>query len=69
MTGTPRIVSLEAGTADSNDILELDQPVDEATGWDAPPGEAFWEEPPPLARDNWAMPALAAALTLGWTGF
>lgn len=69
MTGTPRIVSLEAGTADSNDILELDQPVEEAIGWDTPPEEAFWEEPQPLAHDNWAVPAFAGVLALAWTGF
>ena len=69
MTGTPRIVSLEAGMPAPDDILELDQPVDEAIEWDTPPEEAFWEEPRPLAHENWAVPALAGALALAWTGF
>ena len=69
MTGTPRIVSLEAGTADSDDILELDQPVEEAIEWDAPPEEAFWQEPQPLAPDNWVVPAFAGVLALAWSGF
>jgi hypothetical protein len=69
MTGTPRIVSLEAGAPVSDDVLELDQLVDEAIGWDTPPHEAAWEEPEPVARDNWAVPAIAALLALGWTAF
>lgn len=69
MTGTPRIVSLEAGTPVRDDVLELDQQVDEAVEWDTPPEDAYWEEPEPVARDNWAVPAVATLLALGWTGF
>ena len=69
MTGNPRIVSLEPGAPESNDVLVLDQPVEEEAQWEAVPDPEPWDEPAPLARSNWAMPALAAVLALGWTGF
>ena len=69
MTGNPRIVSLEPGTPESNDVLVLDQPVEEEAQWEAVPEPEPWDEPARLAPNNWAVPALAAVLTLGWTGF
>ena len=67
MTGNPRIVSLEPDAPESNDVLVLDQPVEEEAAWEASPEN--WDEPEPLARNNWSVPALAAFLALGWTGF
>ena len=67
MTGTPRIVSLEPGAPASDDILELDQPLEEAADWTAP--EAEWGEPEPLPRESWAAPAIATVVVLAWSGF
>ena len=69
MTGNPRIVSLDAGSAESNDVLVLDHPVDEQLDWETVPDPMEWEEPRRLARGNWAVPTLAALLALGWSGF
>ena len=69
MTGNPRIVSLEVGTAGSSDVLILDQAVEEHAEWEAVDEPVQWDEPEPLARKNWAVPILAALLALGWTGF
>jgi hypothetical protein len=69
MTGNPRIVSLEAGSAESNDVLVLDHPVDEQSDWQTVPDPVEWEEPRRLARGNWVVPTLAALLALGWSGF
>ncbi len=69
MTGNPRIVSLEPGAPESNDVLVLDQAVEEQAGWEAVPDPVQWDEPEPLARNNWGVPIFAAALALGWTGF
>jgi len=68
MTGTPRIVSLEAGAPPSDDVLELDQPLDEAVDWSRPEAET-WDEPEPLPRESWAAPITAGVLALAWTGF
>ena len=69
MTGNPRIVSLEAGAAEPNDVLILDQAVEEEAEWEAVSEPVEWDEPEPLAPNNWAVPTLAAVLALGWTGF
>ena len=69
MTGNPRIVSLEAGTAESNDVLILDQAVEDEAQWEAVNEPVQWDEPEPLVPNNWAVPILSAVLTLGWTGF
>ena len=69
MTGNPRIVSLEAGTADSNDILVLDHPVEEEAEWEAVGEPVQWDEPEPLAPNNWAVPIFAVVVALGWSGF
>ena len=69
MTGNPRIVSLEPGAPESNDVLVLDQTVEEEALWEAVPEPESWDEPAPLARNNWAVPAVAGLLALGWTGF
>ncbi|MCA1660784.1 MAG: ATPase [Novosphingobium sp.] len=69
MTGTPRIVSLEAGAPAPDDVLELDQPLDEAVDWSAPPEAEYWAEPEPLPRESWIAPAVAGVAALAWTGF
>ena len=69
MTGNARIVSLEAGTTESNDVLVLDHAVEEQPEWAAADEPVQWDEPEPLARANWGVPIFAAVLALGWTGF
>ena len=69
MTGNPRIVSLEPGAPEPSDVLVLDQAVEEEAQWEAVPEPEQWDEPAPLVRDNWAAPAMAVVLALGWTGF
>ena len=73
MTGTPRIVSLEAGEPAPDDVLELDQPLEEAPDWEAPAAadgwSETWAEPEPVARENWLAPVLAGVAALAWTGF
>lgn len=69
MTGNPRIVSLEPGAPESNDVLVLDQAVEEEAAWEAVPEPEPWDEPARLAQNNWAVPALAAVLALSWSGF
>ena len=73
MTGTPRIVSIEPGSAAPDDVLELDQPIDEAVTWAVEPEPEAWPEavyePEPVRRDGRLAPALAAVLAVTWTGF
>ncbi|HUQ12856.1 MAG TPA: ATPase [Novosphingobium sp.] len=75
MTGSPRIVPLEAGTAGDDGVLELDQAFEESPGWiargdeysEAPPWE---DEPARVSRwAEWAPTLLALAVVAAWSGF
>lgn len=69
MTGVRNIVSLGAGDPDNGDVLELDQPLEEAVESAPETAAEDWPEPDPLPRESLLAPALAAAAALAWTGF